>query len=265
MPLYVKFPALFKEESAKKCLVADCCVLGGSGPSFSWAWARPVLGPEAANQLQMLSGMFEGFAVSVGNDVWKWRHESDGKFSVSSIKKLLSAVNRINPERVFEWNNWVPKKVGIVAWRAEMERLPTKCALVRRNIPVQNNTCVFCGDYEETYVFVSCQFVQTIWQNLAVWCGIPPIIAFGINDILTVHESSSGSRKIRKVIHALVLVTFWSIWKSRNDAVFRQVNPSTTRNLDEIKSVAYLWVKSRAKVAALTWEDWSRFNLSVLR
>ncbi|XP_022024071.1 uncharacterized protein LOC110924362 [Helianthus annuus] len=147
-----------------------------------------------------------------------------------------------------------------------MERLPTKCALARRNVPVQNQLCVLCGDYEETseHVFVSCQFAQTIWQNLAGWCMIPPVIAFGIGDLLTLHESSSGSRKIRKVIHALVLVTFWSIWKARNEVVFRQVKANTTRSLDEIKSVTYLWVKSRAKVAALSWEDWSRFSLGVL-
>ncbi|XP_021980702.1 uncharacterized protein LOC110876851 [Helianthus annuus] len=266
LPLYVKFPALFKEESEKQCMVADRCVRGSPGLILSWAWSRPVLGSEAADQLQLLLVMLEGWASSVGSDIWKWRHEKDGKFSVSSVKKLLSSVNRVRPEQIFEWNNWVPKKIGIVAWRAEMERLPTKWALARRNIPVQNQFCVFCGDYEETcdHVFVSCHFAQTIWQNLAAWCMIPPIIAFGINDLLTLHVSSSASRKKRKVIHALVLVTFWSIWKSRNEVVFRQLIPNTTRNLDEIKSMTFLWVKSRSKVASLSWEEWSHFNLSTL-
>ncbi|XP_022020337.1 uncharacterized protein LOC110920432 [Helianthus annuus] len=146
-----------------------------------------------------------------------------------------------------------------------MERLPTKCALARRNVPVPNLMCVLCGDYEEScdHLFVSCHFAQSAWQNLADWCRIPPIIAFGMKDLLTIHGSNPGSRR-KKVIHVVILVAFWSIWKIRNDVVYRHAVPNFTRTLDEIKPMAYLWIKNQSKVAALTWEDWSRFNLGVM-
>ncbi|XP_022020167.1 uncharacterized protein LOC110920252 [Helianthus annuus] len=169
-------------------------------------------------------------------------------------KKILSDVNRVRPDKVFEWNNWVPKKVGMVAWRAEMERLPTRCALAARNISVQNRTCVMCGNDDETseHIFVSCQFAQLIWQNVATWCTIPPIIAFEIKDLLTLHEICSGSAKKIKALYAVILVTLWNIWKSRNEAVFQQKIPNTTKILDEIKALAYLWVKNRSKLVSLT-------------
>ncbi|KAJ0480923.1 putative reverse transcriptase zinc-binding domain-containing protein [Helianthus annuus] len=200
--------------------------------------------------------------MSTASDKWKWRFEVDGVFSVASIKNILCSAGRVRPENVFEWNNWVPKKVCIVAWRVEMERLPTKSALARRNVPIPNQSCVFCGVYVEScdHVFVSCHFAQMVWQNLAGWLRMQPIIAFGIQDLLTLHGSSSGSRR-KKAILAIILVAFWCIWKTRNEIVFRQVVPNFARTLDEIKSMAFLWIKNRSKANSSTWEEWSRFNL----
>ncbi|KAJ0623417.1 putative reverse transcriptase zinc-binding domain-containing protein [Helianthus annuus] len=217
----------------------------GSRLEFKWAWRSSALGNNESSQLQQLLGLINGLngpRISSGADKWLWKFDGSGMFNVASIKKILGTANRVRPARVFEWNNWVPKKVGIVAWRAEMERLPTKCALLARNIPVQNQTCVMCGNYDETseHIFVSCHFAQLIWQNVAIWCLIPLIIAFDIKDLLTLHEISSGSTRKKKVLYAIILVTLWSIWKSRNEFVFQQITPNTTKILEEIKAMAYL-------------------------
>ncbi|XP_022030992.1 uncharacterized protein LOC110931930 [Helianthus annuus] len=125
--------------------------------------------------------------------------------------------------------------------------------------------CVLCGEYVETcdHIFVSCHHAQTAWLNIATWCNLPPTIAFGISGLLTLHEVSSGSWKKKKAIYAIVLVTIWSIWKMRNDVVFRQSVPNAMKMLDGIKSLAYLWVKNHSKELWLTWEDWSRFRFGV--
>ncbi|XP_035836925.1 uncharacterized protein LOC110893297 isoform X1 [Helianthus annuus] len=206
VPFYIMFPDLFKAETNKVCLVADRMTSGDDGLVFNWAWMRPVLDVIENNQFQQLLGIIGGLGLSMGRDKWVWKYEDNGMFSVASIKKTLGSVNRHRPDRVFEWNNWVPKKVGIVAWRADMNRLLTRGALSDRNVPVQNLMCVLCGDYVETseHVFVSCQFAQSVWQNLACWCTIPPIIAFGINDLLSLHEIeiSAGMSTKRKALHA---------------------------------------------------------------
>ncbi|KAJ0716245.1 putative reverse transcriptase zinc-binding domain-containing protein [Helianthus annuus] len=263
-PFYIKFPELFKCEAHKNCLVADRLYNDGSGPVFSWAWSRPVLDAPCNEQLTQLIDLVSGMHMGLGRDVWKWNFAADGSFNGAGIKEKLSMANRIRPARVFKWNNWVPKKVAIVAWRAEMDRLSTKCALAMRNISVQNNLCALCGDYAETseHIFVACQLAQVIWQNVAEWCRIPPIIAFDLYDLLSLHEACSGaSTKKKKVLHAVILVAMWSLWKLRNESVFRQSVPNTTRTLDEIKAMAFLWVKNRSKMFALTWEDWCRFEI----
>ncbi|KAF5810041.1 putative RNA-directed DNA polymerase [Helianthus annuus] len=263
VPFYLKFPALFKEELVKDCLLADRVGLGEAGIVFNWAWARPISGGELTNQLQQLSDLIGSPITSSGPDVWSWNLEPNGYFTVANIKKILSSLNRSRPAHAFEWNNWVPKKVGLVAWRANMERLPTKQALAARNVQVQDQMCVLCSEYVETsdHLFVSCQLAQMVWQNLAIWCGLPPIFAFGLKDLLSLHVSSSGSEKKRKALHAVVLVAIWNIWKTRNDVLFRHSNPNVVKVLDEIKAMAYLWIKNRSKGAVSTWEEWSRFKV----
>ncbi|XP_022012472.1 uncharacterized protein LOC110912080 [Helianthus annuus] len=144
-----------------------------------------------------------------------------------------------------------------------MDRLPSKCALIRRNIAVQNDLCVFCGEIAETceHIFVTCQVAQIVWQNVAAWCKIPPIFAFGVSDLLNPTGVSTNTRKKRKAVHAVILVTFWSLGKMRNESVFKQAIPNITKILDEIKAMAYLWVKNRSKMVALTWENWCWFEI----
>ncbi|XP_022020165.1 uncharacterized protein LOC110920250 [Helianthus annuus] len=257
IPFYSKYPELFKAERDKECLVEDRVELGDSGPMYSWDWERPILDDSVNLQLQQMK-------ILIDSDKWFWKYDVNGCFTVAGIKKILSSVNRDSPVRAFEWNNWVPKKVAIVAWRAEMERLPTKCALVARNVPVQDQECVFCGEVAETceHLFVACHFAQSIWLSIAEWCNVQPIIAFGINDLLSIHEVSSGSSKKRKAVHAVVLVAIWCIWKLRNETIFRQGVLNYAKTLDEIKSMAYLWIKNRSKMGTLTWEDWGRFSFA---
>ncbi|XP_022032064.1 uncharacterized protein LOC110933134 [Helianthus annuus] len=264
VPFYLLFPDLFRAETNKSCLVADRMSLAADGRVFNWAWQRPELNGAEETQFQQMLGIIGGLSLTLDRDKWIWKLAKDGQFSVASIKSVLSSHNWHRPDRVFVWNNWVPKKVGIVAWRADLNRLPTRAALLVRNVPVHDPMCVFCGNYEESseHLFVSYHFAQSVWLNIASWGMIPPIIAFGINDLLSLHEfefSATLSNK-RKALHAVVLVAFWCIWKLRNEVMFRQAIPNCTKLLGEIKSMAYLWVKNRSKLVSITWEDWSRFS-----
>ncbi|XP_021984710.1 uncharacterized protein LOC110880495 [Helianthus annuus] len=183
-------------------------------------------------------------------------------FSVSSIKAILSSFNRVRRDRIFVWNNWVPKKVGIVAWRAINEKLPTRTALALRRVNVPDLSCLFCGEYAESceHIFVTCHFAQMVWQNIAIWCKMPPILAFDFKDLLELHGFSSGLRKRKKATHALVLIVGWCIWKTRNETMYNNGILNVLKVLEEVKSLGFLWVKNRSKEAFLTWEDWSRFS-----
>ncbi|KAJ0954872.1 putative reverse transcriptase zinc-binding domain-containing protein [Helianthus annuus] len=125
-------------------------------------------------------------------DTWRWELEDSGGFTVSSLKKLLQSRRYSAAAGNFVWNNWLPKKVGFVAWRAAIQRLPTADALRRRNINLADPMCRLCRDCLESidHIFTACHFSQTVWQVVATWCHIQPIFAFHVKDLLDiiVHE-----------------------------------------------------------------------------
>ncbi|XP_021974524.1 uncharacterized protein LOC110869590 [Helianthus annuus] len=262
-PLFMELPNLFKIESKKLCMVNERITNGSHGPVYMWDWARPISGGVEQEELQRLINIVSIVTIGMGKDKFKWNYDDSGDFRVADIKRYFSIFNRSTPISSFVWNNWVPKKVGIVSWSAEKDRLPTRCALARRSVNVPDLLCLFCSEHDETgeHLFVSCQFAQIIWQNIATWCKIPSFIAFDFKDILNMHGYNSGSWKKKKVLNAIFLVTVWCIWKARNEAMFNSVQPSVTKILDEVKSMAFLWIKNRSRDETITWENWRSFNI----
>uniref|UniRef100_A0A251TWR6 Putative reverse transcriptase zinc-binding domain-containing protein n=1 Tax=Helianthus annuus TaxID=4232 RepID=A0A251TWR6_HELAN len=100
--------------------------------------------------MHQLLQLVNDFVGSDRKDEWRWVLDGSGKFTVRSIKEHLVLHRYSIPEYVHRWNNWVPKKVGILTWRANLDRLPTRCALARRNINVPNVLCPMCGEAQET-------------------------------------------------------------------------------------------------------------------
>lgn len=198
------------------------------------------------------------------SDKWKWSLDGSGLFSVRGLKQRLQ-VSRFAPAGfIFKRNSWVPQKVEILAWRAELDRLPTRVSLAGRNIFVASDTCQLCGDSAETteHLFICCGFSQVVWQLVAQWCKIGPIYAFHIKDLLELHSHIGGSAKKKKAFYAICLTTMWCIWRHRNDAVFNLKQPSIQTVLGDIKTLSFLWVKARAKQHSLVWDVWCTFNLS---
>ncbi|XP_022042128.1 uncharacterized protein LOC110944789 [Helianthus annuus] len=245
------------------CMVRDRVVAGNTGPVLTWDWARLFIGGVELLELQSLLTILCAVTVESGCNKFIWNYDESGVFTVASLKKILGSFKRNRPNCLFVWNNWNPKKVGIVSWREEKERLPMRCPLARRRINVPDLVCMLCREYDETgeHLFVLCHFAQTIWQNIAICCKIPPIIAFDLKDILGMHDFCPGSRKKKKALNAIFLVTVWSIWKARNEVLFRSTQPSVSKVLEEVKALAFLWVKNRSKEASMTWENWSSFNI----
>ncbi|KAF5754385.1 putative RNA-directed DNA polymerase [Helianthus annuus] len=169
-PLYCEFPLLFALERDKLCLVSDRVGWGADSVILNWSWKRPVMSDGETNELLALSLLLCDFDPSEGQDRWVWEHDNSGNFTVASIKQILASAGRVVPEYQFVWNNYVPKKVGIVPWRALMERLPTRIALAARNVDISDIRCVLCGDYDESseHLFVSCQFAQSVWLVMAM-------------------------------------------------------------------------------------------------
>ncbi|KAJ0445645.1 putative reverse transcriptase zinc-binding domain-containing protein [Helianthus annuus] len=263
-PLANRFPNLFAIENDKFCKVADRVKSSNLGVYWSWDWKRELVDGVETADLQQLETTLGHPNLSHGPDRWVWTLDGLGPFSVSSVKRALMDARYDTPARVSRWNSWIPKKVGIVVWRAELDRLPTRYALMNRHIFVPSVLCPTCGEVPETveHVFVSCGFAQSVWSVISQWCKLQPIYAFGIKDLVDIDAFITGSSKYKKALHAVVLTTFWCIWKHRNARVFEQAPCSIQSVIGEVKTFSHLWVKHRSKQSGLEWEIWKSFNLN---
>ncbi|KAJ0876108.1 putative RNA-directed DNA polymerase [Helianthus annuus] len=221
-PLCSRFPLLYQLEKHKWCPVAERLITGENGNNRNWEWKRQVLENDESQELQQLSSLLDGLSATTGRDRWVWHLDPSRSFSVASIKKVIQHHENNNQEYVIEWNNWLPKKVGVVSWRAVKERLPTRVALANRGIAVQSPACIICREYPETseHLLVSCEYAQVIWQIVFQWCKSHSIFAFSLKDILDAHIQFAGSKKKKKVFHAICQVTIWSLWNMRNEFMF---------------------------------------------
>ncbi|XP_076924509.1 uncharacterized protein LOC143586979 [Bidens hawaiensis] len=163
----------------------------------------------------------------------------------------------------FKWNKWVPLKVEVLAWRKEMERIPSLVSLVRRNANMPSMLCPICGKTEELseHLFVSCNFTQATWKLIDQWCKVPFFFSFSFRGLLEMFKVTRLPKRKAKAFHAVCLTTIWCLWKARNDAVFNGKLAQLNIVSGGIKALGFFWVRNRSKSDAITWENWRSFNL----
>ncbi|XP_021975380.1 uncharacterized protein LOC110870511 [Helianthus annuus] len=178
----------------------------------------------------------------------------DEGFSVASVKQVLKHGNLHCGEDYLMWCKWVPSKCNIFMWRAILDHLPSKRALGRRNIVVEDPMCSFCGAAKEIteHLFTACMLASNVWHALSTWCNIPEIYAFSVYDLSKIHKHARVSRIKAEVVKGLIMIACWKIWKARNEKIF-QHRTSNARDIVEVKG--YLWFKHRQKRICIEWDN----------
>ncbi|KAJ0445049.1 hypothetical protein HanIR_Chr16g0838681 [Helianthus annuus] len=100
----------------------------------------------------------------------------------------------------------------------------------------------FCGEVEESceHTFVSCFFVQSLWQVIGQWCKVQAIYAFSLRDLLGLHDSINESKKKREAFHSIILTAIWCVWRMHNDVVFNRALVSLAKAVEETKAMSML-------------------------
>lgn len=257
-----KYPALFALERNRLCYVADRLIQVNNSFQWVWDWRRNALDNSEQEQLAELLDELNGVVLQPGSDSWEWLTGTEVGFSVKGIKRSLFDASNQLPKTDFVWCNWVPKKVGIVAWRAYLDRLPTAEALARRHIMVESQVCRVCGLTVETvdHLFTGCAALAEVWQAVFDWCRVPQSFVFHVKDLVTLHLSAMSGNRQKKVFHGVILTTVWSIWRARNDLIFNAKQVSTRKIFEEIKVMSFLWITNRGRLSNMSWDSWGRFE-----
>ena len=151
-------------------------------------------------------------------------------------------------------------------WRAEMDRIPTRLALVRRGVNIQDVSCVLCdtGDESSMHTFTGCGITVIVWSFVERWCRLEPIIVFDVKDLLLIPDSVGGSKWAKKIVRGIIMTTCWVMWKARNAKVFEGVIPKVHEIIAKIKSLSFLWLRSRSRFKTIQWKDWSVFPMYMM-
>ncbi|KAJ0490780.1 putative reverse transcriptase zinc-binding domain-containing protein [Helianthus annuus] len=136
-----------------------------------------------------------------------------------------------------------------------MDRLPTTVALNRRNMQVEDNYCRFCNSFEESadHIFIACRTASIIWNFLSSWRKIPSIYAFSRKDLFLTHRNLRATEKKKDVVHGLIIIACWCLWRARNNAVFSNSPVKIEGIIGEIKALGYFWYVNRSKYKEMSW------------
>ncbi|XP_045831669.1 uncharacterized protein LOC123923074 [Trifolium pratense] len=262
------FPQLYA-----KSLQPDAPIAAfGSWSDDNWTWsfdwvvelARDDM--DAATEMSILLADIRPKKECLDHRKWLMNHA--GMFTVKSAYCFLQ--NRdsfltINSNVVDAlqdlWMNDVPSKVNIFGWRLLLARLPTRMALVRKGI-INNPRefcCVFCFREEEDidHLFFNCSVSIQVWKKIYKWMAVDFIpfeegwkhfISFG--DLVM-------SKRLAKTRHVIWLATTWSIWRTRNNIVFRGYVFNLDALIDQIIFISWFWFIGRLGVnTSFVFSDW---------
>ena len=134
-------------------------------------------------------------------------------------------------------------------WLALHDRCWTAARRKRHNLQ-DNDTCGACLQLPETisHILIGCIYAREVWSTLFRrwhWLGL----SAGLSDDREFYDWWNWSRKQvpglnRRAFDTLVVLTFWMLWKERNNRIFQNSNLQASdlvlRIFDEAKSWAYV-------------------------
>jgi hypothetical protein len=272
-PFKALFPSLYDKEVHKHVMVADRFDTNAMA-SWVWNWNIPLSDAEEQH-LNTLKDLLVGISLQHGSsDRWRWIPDRIGIFSVKSCYSLLldqRQIEGVEPDRLEAikklWKNDVPSKVLIFAWRLLLDRLPTRSALHRRGILLNQNDlhCVFCTHLSEevSHLFFHCPFSKGVWDSVSNWIGKSVSSNLAGYDHFTRFGQLFRHQKKGRINHLIWLATTWCIWNLRNQVVFNGATPDASTLFEDIKFYSWLWFSRHfTRNSCIIFSIWCQDHMS---
>ncbi|GJR49518.1 RNA-directed DNA polymerase, eukaryota [Tanacetum coccineum] len=198
-------------------------------------------------------------------DRYVWTLESDGVFSVASIRKEIDGNRFQDVSLPTRWVKSVPIKVNIIAWKVKSNALPTRFNISRRGMDIDSIVCPICnaGVESTNHIFFQCVVVRQIMRKISSWWNID------YSDVNSYEEwqvwlvSIRIQSKLKGVLEGVYYGLWWYMWNFRNKLLFDKKIPEKALIFDNLVSSSFYWCKFRCK-ASFKWDDWLKNPYIVL-
>ncbi|KAL4590001.1 hypothetical protein LXL04_002918 [Taraxacum kok-saghyz] len=225
--LQTAFPHLYALEEDK-----DVSVAAKFSQPWNASFRRPMLGGAEAAQGQELSVLLHTVHLNQLPDKWVWDLSSDGQFTVASTRHYLDDTLLGGSSNATRWVSLVPIKVNVLAWKMMCDALPTRWNLSQRGLELNSMLCPICGEKVEDveHLFFKCSFASEITDKVVRWWGFSTSSFSSLQGWKGWMDGVRLRNKMKEVLECVFFVTWWSIWKFKNQMVFGSVLPSKIRH-----------------------------------
>ncbi|GJT90562.1 RNA-directed DNA polymerase, eukaryota [Tanacetum coccineum] len=255
------FPRMFALELNKNATVSSKLNASSLDNSFRRK-ARSGIEEMQLNSLAEISRMT---TLVPCEDRYVWTLESDGVFSVASIRKEIDGNRFQDVSLPTRWVKSVPIKVNIIAWKVKSNALPTRFNISRRGMDIDSIVCPICnaGVESTNHIFFQCVVVRQIMRKISSWWNID------YSDVNSYEEwqvwlvSIRIQSKHKGVLEGVYYGLWWYMWNFRNKLLFDKKIPEKALIFDNLVSSSFYWCKFRCK-ASFKWDDWLKNPYIVL-
>ncbi|GJX71519.1 RNA-directed DNA polymerase, eukaryota, reverse transcriptase zinc-binding domain protein [Tanacetum coccineum] len=252
VPLKNLFPRIFSLEMDKSISVASKLADSSGCTSLR---RIPRGGIEHA-QMEELHSFLDNTILSDMQDRWRWTLSGDGEFSVSTLRGLIDDKTIASVGSKTRWNNFVPSKINILAWRIKHDFLPTRYNISRRGIDLVSIACASCTLAETTsHIFFTCSLANHLYLKIARWWNVTITDMTSYEDWYAWFSALRFESKRKKIFEGVFYITWWLLWNFRNNSIFGSTFQPKARLFDDILAFSFSWCKSRCK-ANFSWVDW---------
>ena len=224
-PLKSRFPALFKHSRRRNISVREALT--------NRAWISLIkINPSLAvlTEYLQLWAILEAeplFEFDNEADSISWSLTTDSKYSAKSAYKALffGRISSVIMPQI--WKTKAIPKCKLHTWLLFHNKCLTADNLAKRGWP-HNPVCPLCNNAPETaiHLHVSCAFSQTVWTKLLADLHLPgalcpSLTANNLRRCWSAVNTIVVPALLIKRWKSLAMLTWWSLWKERNNRIFR--------------------------------------------
>jgi len=254
------FPRLFSISRNQGQKVAEVGTWEGSDWKWNLRWRRARFEWETVMERELVVHISRITMKKEEQDTRVWGNTEQGCFSVKSAYATLAKRGRGHPVEVFQllWKAKAFPNVLTTAWRALLDRLPTRECLTRRGVMLDSNLCVFCQIKVEScqHLFMECDVVVRVWELCYRWIGILSAQHNELNNHFESFCLVQLSKKQNMVWKGIWAALVRCIWEHRNAVVFKQSVVDAEEVLQQAQLKSWLWMKNKAHRFNYSFTDW---------
>ncbi|XP_057809099.1 uncharacterized protein LOC131023572 [Salvia miltiorrhiza] len=186
---------------------------------WSFMWERAFNFSDFVNFVELWFVLYRISLRHSVSDSILWKGANAGKFSTkemySNIHKAIFTAN--NSPVAFKdiWAKGVPIKVSSFAWRALLDRIPTRENLLKRGIMLGNggHCCPLCSCLLEStdHLLLLCMFSVKVWELIYKWMNISPISSVSLLEHFNEFVEQGENKKGKLMCNTIWQCVCWKI------------------------------------------------------